>query len=90
MVPIDKKIQAAARLALLSQAWDKKAIEAALNPTPEQAAERGAIPVAGVNPEQHSAIKLLHELGWGSHALCQAMPVTEADIARVLKFDWKG
>ena len=90
MIPINRKIQAAAHLILRSQAWEKETIEAALNPTAKQAEDRGMLPVADVNPEQHSAIKLLHSLGWGSHAIAQAMPVNEADIARVISLDWEN
>lgn len=87
---IDKTLQAVARLLLYSQGWGKDAIEAALNPTEEQAKERGRIPVAEVNPEQHLAIRILHQLGWGSHKIEQVIPVPPAEVTRVIKLDWKG
>ncbi|KKN06952.1 hypothetical protein LCGC14_1072070 [marine sediment metagenome] len=80
----------AARNILVNLGWGEEAIEAALNPSPQQAAERGMLPVARVNPEQHAAIKFLHHEGWGSHDISEAIPVSEAEIVRVLRLGWQG
>lgn len=77
-----------ARKILLDLGWGEDAIEAALNPTPEQAQERGMIPIARVNPEQHSVIQWLHQRGWGAHDISEAMPVSEAEIVSVLRWGW--
>jgi len=82
MPDINKK--EAARKILLELGWSKDAIKAALDPSPDQAKERAFMPVAGVNPEQHGAIQWLRNHGWGSHDISLAVPVTEAEIARVL------
>jgi hypothetical protein len=78
------RVQKAAQKILIEKGWKEMAILAALAPTPAQASERCAITVAPVNPEQSAAIKILHDAEWGPHSISQAMPVTEADIARVI------
>ena len=80
----------AARNILVDLGWGEEAIEAALNPSPEQASERGMLPIARVNPEQHGAIRTLHRAGWGAHDISEAIPVEEAEIVRVLRVDWQG
>jgi len=66
--------------------WDEKAVRAALNPTPRQAKDRGFLTFQGeeVNPEQVSAIRFLKDEGWDLHKIALAVPVPEAQVAKVL------
>ena len=74
---------------LTDYGWGEDAIEAALDPTPDQEKERGMLATAAVNPEQHSAIQVLHLKGWGVHDICLAVPAQEPEIVRVLRVGWK-
>ena len=87
-IPSNKKIDEAREL-LRNLGWGEDAVEAALNPTLEQARDRGYLPIANVNPEQHSAIQMLHREGWGSHDISLVIPVSETEIVRVLRFNLK-
>ncbi len=79
-----------ARKALSDIGWSEDCIDMALNPNCEQAKERGAIFIAEVNPEQHSAIRCLQRLGWGAHDISLAIPVPESEIVKVLLLEVEG
>jgi len=78
----DSHAQAKARKVLQENDWGEDSISRALNPTPKQAAERGMIPMADMNPEQWNAIELLKIDGWAFEDIAKALPVPASEIVR--------
>jgi hypothetical protein len=85
----DNPTQVAAKEILLRDGWDELAIRQALHPRMRAGrvvseGGRSFIPIAQVNPEQFAAITWLFRVGWDVHKIAEAVPVPEAEVARLL------
>ena len=77
-----------AKQALFSCNWKEDEIKRVLGPTPE--GDANSLPLLHLRQDRIVAIRALHGEGWGAHEIALAIPMPEAEIARVIKDKMDG
>ncbi len=77
-----------ARQVLLACQWKEDEIQWVLGPTPE--GDSNSLPLLHLKQDRIMAIRALHGKGWGAHEIALAIPISEAEIARIIKDKMEG
>ncbi len=77
-----------ARQVLLSCRWKEDEIQWVLGPTPE--GDPRSLPLLHLKQDRIMAIRTLHGKGWGAHEIALAIPISEAEVARIIKDRMEG